>query len=100
MESGWTKGIVAISVAALWLGACGGSSSDLQEIKKGQKDILAKLESLEKGQKTLLARVRTPARPTRAPLNPNKVYDIPIGSSPFRGPRNAPVTVVEFGDFQ
>jgi hypothetical protein len=29
-----------------------------------------------------------------------KRYDVPIGDSPQRGPANAPVTIVEFLDYQ
>jgi protein-disulfide isomerase len=32
--------------------------------------------------------------------DPNKIYTIPTGSSPFKGPQDAPVTVVMFQDFQ
>jgi protein-disulfide isomerase len=32
--------------------------------------------------------------------DPNKIYTIPVGSSPFKGPQDAPVTVVMFQDFQ
>ncbi|HEY8202526.1 MAG TPA: thioredoxin domain-containing protein, partial [Actinomycetota bacterium] len=37
------------------------------------------------------------ARPT---IDPNKVYTIPVGGSPVRGPKAAKVTVVEFADYQ
>ena len=29
-----------------------------------------------------------------------KRYDVPIGDSPQTGPQNAPVTIIEFIDFQ
>jgi len=38
--------------------------------------------------------------PARPEVDPNKVYDIPAGSSPFKGPANAPVIITEFSDFQ
>jgi len=36
-------------------------------------------------------------RPTE---DPNKIYTMPVGSSPVKGPQDAPVTVVMFQDFQ
>jgi hypothetical protein len=30
----------------------------------------------------------------------DKRYDVPLGDSPQRGPENAPVTIIEFLDFQ
>ena len=36
-------------------------------------------------------------RPTE---DPNKIYTMPVGSSPFKGPKEAPVSVVMFQDFQ
>jgi protein-disulfide isomerase len=36
-------------------------------------------------------------RPTE---DPNKIYSMPAGTSPFQGPKDAPVTVVMFQDFQ
>lgn len=35
-----------------------------------------------------------------APPAPDKQYDIPVGSSYVRGDKNAPITIVEFVDFQ
>jgi hypothetical protein len=37
--------------------------------------------------------------PVLAPSE-EKRYDIPIGGSPQMGPANAPVTIIEFLDFQ
>jgi protein-disulfide isomerase len=33
-------------------------------------------------------------------LDPDQVVLVPIGDSPVRGPKNAPVTIVAFGDFE
>lgn len=65
----------------------------LDEIQKTQKEILIKLNELEKK----VSRAVPSAAPT---IDPNKVYNIPIGNSPIRGSKNAPVTIVEFSDFQ
>ena len=32
--------------------------------------------------------------------DPNKIYTVPVGKSPYKGPKDAPVTVVMFQDFQ
>jgi len=77
--------------------ACGANPADLEELKKGQKDILAKLETLDKAVKE--------ARPAAAPaaqpqIDPNQVFNIPVASSPLKGPRDAKVTIVKFSDYQ
>jgi protein-disulfide isomerase len=81
------------------LAACGGAAdTDVQELKKGQKDILAKLEGLEKSVQQI--RAQPAAQAARPQLDPSKVYTIPIASSPVRGPKTAKVSIVEFSDFQ
>jgi len=39
------------------------------------------------------------AAPAAAPAAPER-HDIPVGDSPARGPADAPVTIIEFADFQ
>lgn len=72
----------------------------VDEVQAQQKDILAKLDSIEKGQKDILAKTNAPARPTPPQEDPNKVYTVPLGDSFAKGPATAPVTIVEFSDFQ
>jgi len=78
--------------------ACGPSPADVEEIKKGQKEILAKLEGLDKAVQQVKA--AQPAAPNRPQIDPNKVYNIPIGRSPMKGPADAKVTIVKFSDYQ
>ena len=81
------------------LAACGGSNgSDIQDLKKGQKDILAKLDGLEKTIQQI--RAQPVAQAPRPQIDPNKAYTISIANSPLRGPKTAKVSIVEFADFQ
>ena len=84
-------------LSAATLAACGGNPGDIEELKKGQKDILAKLDGLDKTVQQMKAQ---PAAAQRPQLDPNKVYTIPIGDSAVKGPKQAKVTIAEFSDFQ
>jgi protein-disulfide isomerase len=81
------------------LSACGSGTSkeDIAELKKQQRLILAKLGDMEK--KLDKAPVARPPRARTGP-DPSKAYDLPVGNSPVRGPQDAPVTIVEFSDYQ
>jgi protein-disulfide isomerase len=80
--------------------ACGGSNpADIEEIKKGQKEILDRLAALEKSVQQVKA-ATPPAAPAHPQIDPAKVYNIPLANSPMRGPSDAKVTVVEFADYQ
>jgi protein-disulfide isomerase len=41
-----------------------------------------------------------PNMPSAPSEDPNKVYDIPVGGSYAKGPKNAPVTIIAFSDYQ
>jgi protein-disulfide isomerase len=48
-----------------------------------------------------LKKAEAPAARNEPPQeDPNKVYDVPAGDSYFKGGKNAPVTIVEFSEFQ
>lgn len=94
-----TIGTAALALALAAPGCA--QKSDIEAVQTTQKEILAKLEKMEKDQATLLAKVNAPApAAARPPVDPNKVYEIPVASSAVRGPQDAPVTVTMFSDFQ
>lgn len=62
----------------------------LKEMHATLKNVEAKLDKLP----------RTAAAPTRPTINYNQVHNLPVGTSAIKGNKNAPITVVEFSDFQ
>ena len=75
------------------------AASEMEEIRETQKKILERLDSQDKLLRDILQRVQ--AGPAGRPeADPNRVYTIPIGGSPIKGPKEAVITLVEFSDFQ
>jgi len=69
----------------------------IDEMAETQKEMLTALKSIEGKIGNLSKAAPAPSRPT---IDYNKVHNLPIGSSPINGDKNAPVTIVEFSDFQ
>jgi len=94
--------------AALTLAACadpqavGDIKASVERLEAQQKDIVTKLEGLEKSNKEILAKAGSgaAAKPAANAPDPNKKWDIKIGTSPAEGPADAAVTIVEWSDFQ
>lgn len=80
--------------------ACNNNSSlteikDVQkEILETQKEILAKVTSIEQKAQNVQA------QPSRPAIDYNAEYNIPIEKSAFKGNKKAPITIIEFSDFQ
>lgn len=71
---------------------------DIDDVRKGQADILAKLDQIEKSTRAQ----QRPPQPPPGPPQPDqsKVYGFPIGNAAIEGPKDALVTIVEISDFQ
>lgn len=72
------------------------------QARSNQALLTQKLVGLESQLAQLSSKVDTVARgaaPQRGP-DPNKVYAVKMDGAPSRGAATAPVTIVEFSDFQ
>ena len=74
-----------------------GRAGRIEAVQATQQQILAKLEELKKD---IASKPAAPAAAARPQADPNKVYEIPVASSAVRGPKDAPVTITMFSDFQ
>lgn len=100
--SRWHARWIAVASAFALLGLAGPArASDMDDIKETQKKILERLDAQDKTLKDILQKLQTPpAAAGRPQLDPNKVYTIAVGAMPVRGPKDAPVTLYEFSDYQ
>jgi protein-disulfide isomerase len=71
-----------------------------EEIKHAD-ELLKKGTPMDKLYDAILASAKAAApAPAAAPAAPTGPVDIAIGDSPVKGPKNAPITILEFSDFQ
>ena len=75
------------------------AASELDDVRDTQKKILERLDAQDKMLRDILQRVQS-APAGRPQMDPNRVYEIPVGGSEVRGAKQAAVTLVEFSDFQ
>ena len=83
-------------------GLQGAGGSGVSEQIKGLENRILTLETQVKA---LQAQIKAgagnvAARQAPPAVDPNKVYDIPVAQSKIKGNKNAPVTIVEFVDFE
>ncbi len=94
-----TRTLLVLFVTALFT-ACAppDNSEQLAELGQQQKQILAKLDAMEKK----LESVKAPPAPRQRQTgpDPDKKYDLPVGSSAIKGPADGSITIVEFSDYQ
>jgi protein-disulfide isomerase len=70
----------------------------LSDLRDQQRQILAKLAALDEKIDRIAGRAAAPPRPSGP--DAERAYDLPVGNSPVKGPENAPITIVEFSDYQ
>ena len=89
---------VALAAAlALGVVACQpATKEDVEALKEQQGEILKKLAALEEGIKNAAA----PARRGPPPEDYDKVHQIDLDGAPVLGNPNAPITIVEYSDFE
>jgi len=73
----------------------------IAEFSDSQKVLMKRLDTMEKTIANLAITSKSkPADTQPAQVDPNKVYNIPIGDSFSKGPEDAVVTIIEWLDFQ
>lgn len=88
--------LVSLSGAA----GCGRSEKPANEGREEYRQILSRLADLERKIDRLAS--RPPAGPAQRSMgpDPSRAYSLPVEGSPVKGAASAPITIVEFADYQ
>jgi len=91
--------VLTAAVTAVALAGCD-NRQQLEEIRREQAQIKGKIDEVMTKLDKLAAAKPEPARQQRRGPEAGKVHELPAGKSAVRGPANAPVSIVEFSDYQ
>jgi len=76
--------------------ACKQNTEEIQALKEQNEKILAKLADMDRK----LANIKPPGRKGPPPEDYEKVHKIDLTGAPVKGKPDAPVTIVEYSDFE
>lgn len=97
--------VLIILIVPLFVGCIDNDEKDrafnqrLEDIESSQQIILTKIESIEANQEEMMKLFKS-GKQAKPSIDYNKVHKIPILNSPIRGNVKAPVTIIEFSDFE
>lgn len=95
--NGFIKGtVIAIAVATFFAGFSLGTNIQNSEPEITKEDFNALMQQIEKQGTT------SPSQPAQQKTQPSQpqIIDVSIDDDPFKGSQDAPITIVEFSDFQ
>lgn len=102
----------ALSPSIIWYAALGGMAvllflgvQNWVEARRFAKSMDDRLGQIETRITQMSAKVDALPKTAAAPAarrgpDPNKIYTVKTAGRPYKGPKDAPVTIAEFSDFQ